>query len=88
MIEVNNISKKFTKQINKKESVTFYADKNISFKAKDGQVLGLLGPNGAGKTTLLRVIAGIMEPSEGEVLIEGLNYKKNEIEIKKNIAFL
>lgn len=88
MIEVKNISKKFTKQVNKKENLTFYADKDISFKALDGQVLGLLGPNGAGKTTLLRVIAGIMEPTEGEIVIEGLNYKKNEIEIKKNIAFL
>lgn len=88
MIEVKNICKQFTKNINKNEKITFLADDNISFKAEFGEVLGILGPNGAGKTTLLRMIAGIMEPTSGEILVNGLNYKENEIEIKKQIAFL
>jgi len=88
MIEVKNIKKKFIKQINKKESLEFYANDQINFKAKEGEVLGLLGPNGAGKTTLLRIIAGIMQPTEGEVFINGLKYGENDIEIKKQIAFL
>lgn len=88
MIEVKNVSKIFVKQVNKKEKKTFKADDNISFKANDGEIVGILGPNGAGKTTLLRMIAGIMEPSEGEVIIDGLSYKKNPIEIKKKISFL
>ena len=88
MIEVKNISKKFTKIDNTKKKITFFADNDISFSAKEGEVLGILGPNGAGKTTLLRMIAGIMEPTKGEILINGLNYKENEIEIKKQIAFL
>ncbi len=88
MIEVKNLCKKFTKNINKNEKITFLADDNLTFTAKPGEVLGILGPNGAGKTTLLRMIAGIMEPTSGEVIINGLNYKKNEIEIKKQIAFL
>lgn len=41
-----------------------------------------------GKTTLLRMIAGILEPTEGKVTFDNLNYKDNEIEIKKNIAYL
>ena len=41
-----------------------------------------------GKTTLLRMIAGILEPTEGEISFDGLTYKKNEIEIKKQIAYL
>ena len=41
-----------------------------------------------GKTTLLRMIAGILEPTEGEISFNGLTYKKNEIEIKKQIAYL
>ena len=88
MIEVKNISKKFTKNINKKEKITFLADDNITFTAKEGEILGILGPNGAGKTTLLRMIAGIMNPSNGSISINDLSYDKNEIEIKKQIAFL
>ena len=41
-----------------------------------------------GKTTLLRMIAGILEPTEGEISFDGLTYKKNEIEIKQSIAYL
>lgn len=88
MIEVKDIKKRFIKAINKKDKISFYANDGISFKAKEGEILGILGPNGAGKTTLLRIIAGIMEPTEGEVIINGMKYKNNQIEIKKQIAFL
>lgn len=88
MIEIKNVSKKFTKIDNKKKKTTFYADKDISFEVHEGEIVGLLGPNGAGKTTLLRIIAGIMEANEGEVLIDELSYKKSAIEIKKKISFL
>ena len=88
MIKVENINKKFIKQTKDKKKEEFYADKDISFEAKDGEVLGILGPNGAGKTTLLRMIAGIMMPTSGTITIDNLNYQNNEIEIKKKIAFL
>ncbi len=88
MIKVENITKKFIKNKNKREKEEFYADKNISFEAKDGEIVGILGPNGAGKTTLLRMIAGILEPTDGTIDFDGLNHKKNEIEIKKKIAYL
>ena len=51
MIKVENISKKFIKEIQNKEKIEFYADKDITFEAKDGEILGILGPTGAGKTT-------------------------------------
>ena len=88
MIKVENISKKFIKEIQNKEKIEFYADKDITFEAKDGEILGILGPNGAGKTTLLRMISGIMTPSSGTITIDNLNYKDNELEIKKRISFL
>ena len=88
MITVEHITKKFVRNKNKKEKEEFYADKDISFEAKDGEIIGILGPNGAGKTTLLRMIAGILEPTEGKISFDGMNYIDNEIEIKQNIAYL
>ena len=88
MIKVDRVCKKFIKLIDKRKKVYFYADKNISFEVKEGEILGILGPNGAGKTTLLRMISGIMKQSSGKIEIDGFNYNKDEIEIKKRIAFL
>ncbi len=88
MIKVKDVSKQFEKNIDKRNKTKFYADKDISFEVKDGEIFGLLGPNGAGKTTLLRIIAGIMKPTSGEVFIDDKDLSKNEIEIKKKISFL
>lgn len=88
MLEVKNIYKQFEKKITQKETKKFYANNNISFTAKEREVIGILGPNGAGKTTLLRMIAGIMEPTQGEIIIDDKTYKRDSIAIKKEIAFL
>ena len=88
MIKVDNLKKKFIKYKNKKKKEEFYADNGITFEANEGEIIGILGPNGAGKTTLLRMVAGILEPTEGTIEFDGLNYKNNEIEIKQNIAYL
>ena len=65
MLEVRNVTKKFVKKNKNNQSEEFLADTDISFTAKEGEVVGIIGPNGAGKTTLLRMIAGIMEPTSG-----------------------
>jgi len=88
MIKIEHVTKKFVRNKNKKEKEEFYADNDISFEAKDGEIIGILGPNGAGKTTLLRMMAGILEPTEGKISFDGLTYPKNEIEIKQKIAYL
>ena len=88
MILVENVTKKFVRNKNKKEKEEFFADKNISFQASNGEIVGILGPNGAGKTTLLRMIAGILEPTEGKIKFDKMDYKNNEIEIKQKLAYL
>ena len=88
MIKIKEVSKEFEKSNEKGKKIKFYADKDISFEVRDGEILGLLGPNGAGKTTLLRMIAGIMKPTTGEILFDDKKILENEIEIKRNISFL
>lgn len=88
VLEVKNITKEFTKKVSKKKVVKFLADDDVSFTAEEGEVVGIIGPNGAGKTTLLRMIAGIMEPTSGEIIIDGMTHKKNAIDIRKKLAFL
>ena len=88
MLEVRNVTKKFVKKNKNNQSEEFLADNDISFTAKEGEVVGIIGPNGAGKTTLLRMIAGIMEPTSGEVLIDSNTHQEDMIGIKKKIAFL
>lgn len=88
MIEVQQVCKKFEKRVSKKEKISFYADKDLSFSLKEGEILGILGPNGAGKTTLLRMLSGLMESSSGNILIDGMSYAKNKKDIQSKIAFL
>lgn len=88
MLRVKNLKKKFTRYNSKKQKEEFYADNGITLNASEGEIVGILGPNGAGKTTLLRMIAGILEPTEGSISFDDMTYEKDEIKIKKNIAYL
>ena len=60
----------------------------ISFAVRAGEVVGLLGPNGAGKTTTLRMLAGILTPTSGRVLINETDLRANAIAAKQRIGFL
>ena len=88
MIEVDSVSKKFTKEISRGKKDVFYADQDISFTAVDGEILGILGPNGAGKTTLLRMLAGLLTPDDGNIKVDDMTYKKDSVKIKKEISYL
>ena len=80
MIEIKNVSKSYIKG---KKSVD-----NLSLEIKDGEIFGFLGPNGAGKTTTIRMITGILDADEGEILIDGKNIKTQTLEAKKNFGFV
>ncbi|MBC7659099.1 MAG: ATP-binding cassette domain-containing protein [Chitinophagaceae bacterium] len=67
MIEVNELSKTFG---------SVQAVKEVSFTAKDGEITALLGDNGAGKTTSIRMIAGILTPKTGSILVDGHNVRE------------
>ena len=79
MIEVKNITKKYG-------SLT--AVNNISFKINEGEIIGLLGPNGAGKSTTMNMITGYIEPTEGEILIEGYDISKKPKKAKSQIGYM
>jgi ABC-2 type transport system ATP-binding protein len=61
---------------------------NVSFEISGGEIFGFLGPNGAGKSTLMKIITGFIPPSEGEVMVNGLDILENEIEVKRMIGYL
>ena len=79
-IEIKNISKEYKK--NKK------VINDINLEIKDGEIFGFLGPNGAGKTTTIKMITGILEIDEGDILIDGKSIKKEPIEAKKQIGLV
>lgn len=79
MIEVKNLKMSY----GKKEVL-----KGISFKIKQGSIVGLLGVNGAGKSTIMNLLTGYLAPSEGEILICRNNMNKNPIAAKRNIGYL
>ncbi len=72
----------------KKTYGTKEAVKNISFEIKENEIIGLLGPNGSGKTTTIGMILGLLKPTSGEVLINGLKIEENPIQILQKINFI
>ena len=78
-LEVIGLSKIY----NKKEAV-----KNISFKVKKNEIIGLLGPNGCGKTTTIGMILGLLKPSNGKVLINGIEVETNRVSLMEDLNFI
>ena len=79
MITVKNVCKKYG---------SFVAVDNISFEINDDEIIGLLGPNGAGKSTTMNMLTGFIEPTSGEILINGFNISKKSKKAKANIGYM
>jgi len=84
MIEARGLSKRFQ---DKKRGEIKAVD-NVSFACKPGQIYGLLGANGAGKTTTLRMLATILEPTDGTAVICGYDVVDNPEKVRAHVGFL
>ena len=79
LVLVDRVSKRYGRT----QAVT-----ELSFSVAQGEVLGFLGPNGAGKTTTMRVVTGFMPPTEGRVLVGGLDIAEAPLEVRRRIGYL
>ena len=78
-IEVINLSKSYKS----KQAVS-----SINFKINENEIVGLLGPNGSGKTTTIGMILGLLKPTSGKVLINGVDIEKNTISLLHKMNFI
>ena len=74
---------KLSKVYNTKEAV-----KDISFKINKDEIIGILGPNGCGKTTTIGMILGLLKPSKGKVLINGIEVEIKRVDLLNNLNFI
>ncbi len=79
MIAVRNLTRNYG---------SFTAVNSVSFEIPKGQIVGLLGHNGAGKTTTLKMLTGFLEPSSGQVHIDGIDMTSDPLTIQKKIGYL
>ena len=78
-IQVENVIKEYGSQ---------KALNGVSFKIDSGEIVGFLGPNGAGKSTLMKIITTYIKQTEGEVMVNGFDTMKKDIEVKKSVGYL
>ncbi len=78
-VSVKGLTKKYGEQ---------RAVDNVSFEARQGEVLGFLGPNGAGKTTTMKIITCFLPQTEGEVEVCGFNTEEDPMEVRRRIGYL
>ena len=79
MIRLENLIKRF-------QQVTAVDD--VSLEVVSGEIYGFLGPNGAGKTTTIKMLAGVMRPTAGRIIIDGLDIQTHPIEVKARLGFI
>ncbi len=77
MIDLINLTKDYG---------TTIAVNNLNLHVASGEIYGFIGPNGAGKTTTIRMMGGIIEPSSGSIIIDGIDMKENPVAAKKIIG--
>ena len=79
MIQLINLSKRYK---------SLRAVDGINLKVKQGARFGFLGPNGAGKTTTIKMMAGVLMPTAGQIIINGHDLAKDPVAAKKCVGFI
>ena len=79
IIEVKGLVKKFG---------DFTAVDDISFNVKKGEIFAFLGPNGAGKTTTIKMLTTLLEPSRGDIILNGYNPEKSKIDVRRSFGIV
>ncbi|HQP06644.1 MAG TPA: ABC transporter ATP-binding protein [Smithellaceae bacterium] len=79
MIKLINLTKDFK---------TTLAVNRLNLEVAAGEIYGFIGPNGAGKTTTIRMMGGIIEPTDGKILIGGIDVSRDPVGAKKIIGFV
>jgi len=79
MLELRGITKRYS---------IFPVVNKVSFAVEPGEILGYLGPNGAGKTTTIKMLAGLLEPTEGEIWLDGKNIRKDMTGYKARVGYV
>ena len=80
MLKINSFSKSYSKD---KKAVD-----NISLHVKSGEIFGFIGHNGAGKTTTIKSVVGILDFTEGEILVDNISIKNNSVACKEIMAYI
>ena len=78
-LQIINLSKAY----DAKEAV-----KNISFKLSQNEIVGILGPNGCGKTTTIGMILGLLKPTSGKILINGIEIEGHRVDLLNKLNFI
>lgn len=79
IIEVKNLTKKFK---------DFVAVEDINFEVKKGEIFAFLGPNGAGKSTTIKMLTTLLNPTNGEIIINGENPSRNKDKVRKSFGIV
>lgn len=82
-----NIIKKFDAESGKKDDVITALD-GVDFDVRAGEITGLVGPDGAGKTTLIRLLAGLMKPNDGKILVDGIDVIADPESVYQRIGYM
>ena len=79
MLELRHVTKRYSSSV---------AVRDVSFTARAGEVTGYLGPNGSGKSTTLKMITGLIEPTEGDILFHGQPIRRDRIAYRQRLGYV